>query len=104
MKVTMTEGYLRDEGYTAIKTVVKEKNKIVIWGSKAIGYDLIIRLSATQMKYADVCFINACVLRHVALRSEVEAFATQRKVTSKIEFLEAIQAIEKELKENSGGK
>lgn len=102
MKVTMTEGYLRDEGYTAVKTVVKEK-KIVVWGSKAIGYDLIIRLSATQMKYADVCFINACVLRHVALRSEVEAFATQRKATSKIEFLEAIKMIEKELKE-SGGK
>ena len=104
MKVTMTEGYLRDEGYKAVKTVVKENNKIVVWGSKEIGYDLMIRLSATQMKYADVCFINACALRHVALRSEVEAFATQRKVTSKIEFLEAIQAIEKELKENSGGK
>lgn len=102
MKVTMTEGYLRDEGYTAVKTVVK-KNKIVVWGSKAIGYDLIIRLSATQMKYADVCFINACVLRHVALRSEVEAFAMQRKVTSKIEFLEAIQEIEKELKERTNG-
>lgn len=100
----MTEGYLRDEGYTAVKTVVKEKNKIVVWGSKAIGYDLIIRLSATQMKYADVCFINACVLRNVALRSEVETFATQRKATSKIEFLEAIKMIEKELKENSGGK
>ena len=102
MKVTMAEGYLRDEGYTAVKTVVKEKNKIVVWGSKAIGYDLTIRLSATQMKYADVCFINACALRHVALRSEVEAFATQRKVTSKIEFLEAIREIEKELKENGG--
>ena len=102
MKVTMTEGYLRDEGYTAVKTVVK-KNKIVVWGSKAIGYDLIIRLSATQMKCADVCFINACVLRHVALRSEVEAFAMQRKVTSKIEFLEAIQEIEKELKERTNG-
>ena len=102
MKVTMTEGYLRDEGYTAVKTVVKENNKIVVWGSKKIGYDLMIRLSATQMKYADVCFINACVLRNVALRSEVEAFAMQRKVTSKIEFLEAIQEIEKELK--TGGK
>ena len=104
MKVTMTEGYLRDEGYTAVKTAVKENNKIVVWGSKAIGYDLTIRLSATQMKYADVCFINACALRNVALRSEVEAFAMQRKVTSKIEFLEAIHAIEKELKENLGGK
>ena len=104
MRVTMAECYLRDEGYTAVKTVAKENNKIVVWGSKAIGYDLTIRLSATQMKYADVCFINACVLRNIALRSEVEAFATQRKVTSKIEFLEAIKMIEKELKENSGGK
>ena len=42
-------------------------------------------------------------LRHVALRSEVEAFAMQRKVTSKIEFLEAIQEIEKELKERTNG-
>ena len=105
MKVTMTEGYLRDEGYKAVKTVTESNNTIVVWGSKEIGYDLTIRLSATQKKYADVCFINACALRHVALRSEVEAFAMQRKVTSKIEFLEAIKEIEKELKERtSGGK
>ena len=103
MKATMTEQYLRDEGYSAIRTY-HYHHKTMVLASKRIAYNYRMSICIKQEDYNEACFVNACLLKSVAMSSIIEDFARECLASSKKEFISTIRRMEEEFKENLGGK